>query len=95
MKVKISTMDNFVELCKKDETERCIGYYKLNNISLTGRNSYYPNVLLYQSENGKLMNPYDEMVMSLGKKSFYEDDYDIENSIIDSTYQTPVFFFYL
>jgi hypothetical protein len=80
MKVKISDMKNFVELYEKDKTERCIGYYKMNNISLNGRNTYYPNVLLYQIESQMLMSPYNEMVMSLGKKSFYGDDYEIDQT---------------
>ena len=98
MKVKISDMKHFIELYKKDETERCIGYYKINNVSLNGRNTYYPNVLLYQTESEALMSPYNEMVMSLGKKSFYGDDYEIDdidskskNEIIEIV--DPVFFF--
>ena len=98
MKVKISHMKHFVELYEKDETERTIGYYKMNNISLNGRNTYYPNVLLYQMESESLMSPYNEMVMSLGKKSFYGDDYEIDdidskskNEIIEIV--DPVFFF--
>ena len=94
MKFKICNLSenlNFTELYKKDETERCIGYYKMNNISLNGRNTYYPNVLLY---NDSLINPYDEMVMSLGKKSFYDEEYEIinkNNILIENPY--PVFFF--
>lgn len=91
-------MKHFVELYEKDETERTIGYYKMNNISLNGRNTYYPNVLLYQMESESLMSPYNEMVMSLGKKSFYGDDYEIDdidskskNEIIEIV--DPVFFF--
>ena len=88
--MKIENMKNYIELFEKDDTERSIGYYKLNNISLNGRNAYYPNALLYDSFT--LMNPYDEMVMSLGKKSFYDDSYDVvdnsNNHITD-----PVFFF--
>lgn len=80
MKVKISYMKDFVELYEKDKTERSIGYYKMNNISLNGRNTYYPNVLLYQSEYETLISPYNEMVMSLGKKSFYGDDYNIDQN---------------
>ena len=96
MKVKISDMKHFVELYEKDETQRCIGYYKMNNVSLNGRNTYYPNVLLYQTECETLMSPYNEMVMSLGKKSFYGDDYDVEqndsiNEIVEIV--DPVFFF--
>ena len=96
MKVKISDMKNFVELYEKDKTERSIGYYKMNNISLNGRNTYYPNVLLYQSKSQTLMSPYNELVMSLGKKSFYNDEYDIDqndskNEIVEIV--DPVFFF--
>jgi hypothetical protein len=93
MKVKISNMKNFIELYEKDTTERCIGYYKLGNVSLHGRNTYYPNVLLYQSEYETLMNPYDEMVMSLGKKSFYGEDYDIDQNDLSDEIVDPVFFF--
>lgn len=95
--MKITSMQNFIQLYEKDQTERSIGYYKMNNISLNGRNTYYPNVLLYQSEYETLMNPYDEMVMSLGKKSFYDDHYDPIDLNIDlnnsSNVSDPVFFF--
>lgn len=99
MKINISDMTNFVELYEKDETQRCIGYYKTNNVSLNGRNTYYPNVLLYQSESQILMSPYNEMIMSLGKKSFYGDDYDVDqNDLINEIVEIveivdPVFFF--
>ena len=38
---------NFTELYEKDKTERNIGYSIFKNVSLTGRNIFYPNVLLY------------------------------------------------
>ena len=41
-------------------------------ISVSGRNPHYPNCLLYTQQ--KLINPYDEKVMSLNKDSFYDND---------------------
>lgn len=55
-----------------DETSRCIEYYSLDDVILTGRNNLYPNILLYS--NKKIYNPYDEKVMSLNKESFYDDN---------------------
>ena len=85
---------NFHENYEKDETERNIGYSKINNVILTGRNSYYPNVLLYS--NNILISPYDEKIMSLNKDSFYDNNkYELEidkdeNEVI---IEEPVFFF--
>jgi hypothetical protein len=45
---------------------------RLEYITLAGRNIHYPNCLL---QNGtRLINPYDERVMSLQKNSFYDGD---------------------
>ena len=60
-------------LKKKDENERIIGYQKLTNIQIIGRNFYYPNVLLLD-EKKEIINPYDEKVMSLNKESFYDNN---------------------
>jgi hypothetical protein len=68
---------NFKELFKKDNTERNIGYSIFTNIILTGRNIYYPNILLYS--NNILISPYDEKIMSLNKDSFYDNNkYDLQ-----------------
>ena len=67
---------NFHENYEKDKNERNIGYSKINNVILTGRNLYYPNVLLY-SDN-ILISPYDEKIMSLNKDSFYDNKYELE-----------------
>jgi hypothetical protein len=67
---------NFNEIYEKDSTERNIGYSLFKNVSLTGRNAFYPNVLLYSEDN--LISPYDEKIMSLNKDSFYDDNkYDL------------------
>lgn len=79
---------------EKDDTCRDIGYTIIENCKLVGRNSFNPNVLIY---NGELISPYDEKVMSLNKESFYDDNkYEItesEMSIEGSKYKYSVFFF--
>ena len=58
-----------------DFDSRNTGYYRLNNVVLTGRNIHYPNCLLYTYK--ELISPYDEKVMSLNKESFYDNnEYD-------------------
>jgi hypothetical protein len=60
---------------------------------LTGRNNFYPNVLLYTNNN--LISPYDEKIMSLNKYSFYDDnkyDFNFKN-IQNNLIKEPVFFF--
>ena len=69
---------NFTEIKKIDENYRNIGYSLFNNVLITGRNHFYPNVLLYSyldNNNLKLLySPYDEKVMSLNKDSFYDNN---------------------
>ena len=69
---------NYVIIKEKDGTERDIGYSCIENCILVGRNTLYPNVLVY--DNNKLYSPYDEKVMSLNKDSFYDDNiYELDN----------------
>ena len=85
---------HFNEIYKKDITDRNIGYSLFNNVVLTGRNLFYPNILLYC--NKILISPYDEKIMSLNKDSFYDDNkYDLQiNENIDKIIiDFPVFFF--
>lgn len=44
----------------------------INNVLITGRNNYYPNILLYSET--QLISPYDEKVMSLNKNCFYDNN---------------------
>ena len=75
-----------------DFDSRNTGYYKLNNVSLTGRNTYYPNCLLYTDKI--LISPYDEKVMSLNKESFYDNNIFELDEICFTQYEVnPVFFF--
>ena len=78
---------NFSEIREKDENLRNIGYSVFKNVQITGRNHYYPNVLLYQNKDDDLdsdllFSPYDEKVMSLNKDSFYDDN--IYNGFIEN-----------
>ena len=107
MNIIIFKNNNFTELFKKDNTERNIGYSLFNDVILTGRNLYYPNVLLYQNNKinhtnhtNNLISPYDEKVMSLNKDSFYDNNlFDISSDITNINYDNktiidlPVFFF--
>ena len=68
---------NFNKICEKDDSERNIGYSLFKNLILTGRNIFYPNVLLYCDDI--LISPYDEKIMSLNKDSFYDNNkYDLQ-----------------
>jgi capsular polysaccharide biosynthesis protein len=84
---------NYVKISEIDLTEREIGYSSIKNCVIVGRNSFYPNVLLYS--NDSLISPYDEKIMSLNKESFYEfNKYEItENIIKNNIIDFPVFFF--
>jgi capsular polysaccharide biosynthesis protein len=99
MNIIIFKNHNFIELFKKDNTERNIGYSLFNDVILTGRNAYYPNVLLYDNINtntNNLISPYDEKVMSLNKDSFYDNNiFDIStiNKINKNIITNAVFFF--
>lgn len=75
-----------------DFDTRNTGYYKINNVVLSGRNLHYPNCLLLS--NNKLISPYDEKVMSLNKELFYDTPiYDISGYNITKIESEPVFFF--
>ena len=80
-----------------DDSIRDSFIIKLSGVELTGRNTYYPNCLLWTHADEKeiLVNPYDEMVMSLKKESFYENNQwnDFSEPKYTSVQQDPVFFF--
>jgi len=71
--ISFKKLDTYTIYIKKDETEREIGYSHLKNVSITGRNSFYPNVLLSTTHlEERLVSPYDEKIMSLNKEGFYD-----------------------
>jgi hypothetical protein len=73
---------NYTIIKDKDDTCRDIAYSYIENSFIVGRNSFYPNVLIY--DNNNLYSPYDEKIMSLNKDSFYDDNvYDLENKHIE------------
>jgi len=84
----------------KDDNKRIISYSIFNNIALTGRNLFFPNILLYKDvcteyDIFELYSPYDEKIMSLNKETFYDDNKFIVNIeySIKKSYISPVFFF--
>jgi hypothetical protein len=93
--ISFKEYQNINDINTKDKTERNIGYNIFNDILLTGRNNYYPNVLLFNSNNNSLISPYDEKIMSLNKDNFYDNNiYNYEKSNIEkNVINVPVFFF--
>ena len=80
---------NFSNYDKK--SNRYTSYLQLFNCSLTGRNTNYPNCLIYTD---KLISPYDEKVMSLNKDSFYDNNiFDYKHSEPTNIISNPVYFF--
>ena len=81
--------------------ERNIGYKTFKNVFLTGRNLFYPNVLLYTTTQPvhELFSPYDEKIMSLNKDSFYDNNVFTEEILLSEgehnkkIVKIPVFFF--
>jgi len=85
---------NYNIIKELDDTNRNIGYSIIENSKLVGRNTFNPNVLLY---NKNLYSPYDEKVMSLNKDSFYDNNiYELSQEEINmdgKLYENPIFFF--
>ena len=83
--------NNFKSI-KKCDTNRLVGYSEFKSVIFTGRNLFFPNVLLYTEE--KLINPYDEKVMSLNKDCFYDNnEYDYDNKLISNFKKGKYYFF--
>jgi len=76
-------------------SKRDCGYSIINDVCLIGRNNYYPNVLLYSTNDNIIISPYDEKIMSLNKDCFYENNqYELSNyDVPNNSVNIPVFFF--
>jgi len=101
MKIKyINDIQPYYNYLIKDENQREINIYKLDNCILTGINLFYPNVLILISDSSYsdiLILPVIEKTMSLNISSVYEK-YDmnyIENISrnINIVENNPLFFF--
>ena len=93
MKIENFKDNNFFEIKSYDENNRNIGYSKISGI-LIGRNLFYPNTLIYNLKQKKLISPYDEKIMSLNKDSFYDsNEYQIDNLTYTNLDSTHVFFY--
>jgi len=66
-------LNNYQVISSFDENNRDIRLYKFNHVHLSGKSSYYPDVLLKERKQTHLILPIYEMTMSLNKKSFYEE----------------------
>ena len=87
---------NYIELKKKDINNRNIRIYNFNNVVLTGKSIFYPDILLKSKINNYLVLPIKEMTMSLNKKSYYEENGMLYNFIQQEYYNNikiDVYFF--
>lgn len=87
---------SFSVISDSDINGRNIGFSNLKNIVITGRNSFYPNVLFLNIESKQLIAPYDEKIMSLNKDSFYDGnvfEFDSSTFKTENIIKDPVFFF--
>lgn len=88
---------NYIVIFEPDSTLRDIGYSCIENCIVTGRNYFYPNVLVYPINKDFVISPYDEKIMSLNKESFYDNNIYNNQSNIDlkimKIIKEPVFFF--
>jgi capsular polysaccharide biosynthesis protein len=94
MKYKIEELDlidSKYTYLKKDENDREIFIFELDNVVVLGKSLFYPNTLLYC--NNKIYNPIRENIMSL-KNLKNDDTYQLDNNLeINNIIDTPVFFF--
>jgi capsular polysaccharide biosynthesis protein len=91
----INKLDDTVKyniLLPIDDNGREINIYKLSDSIVTGKNTYYPNVLLYSLINKKIFNPINEKIMSLSDVKT-EDKFILTNQEYDNIIDTPIFFF--
>jgi hypothetical protein len=97
--ISFKEIDNYNLFIDKDINNREIGLAEFHSVKLTGRNLFYPNVLLYLNndindindinDNKYLINPYDEKIMSLNKITFYDNNiFDIPTNIKKKTFET-------
>ena len=88
---------NFRNLIKHKDIinyDRDIGYSLYKNVIITGRNNYYPNVLLFT--DNKIICPYEEKTMSLNKETYYDNNqFTFKTELVEYSFllNEPVFFF--
>ena len=88
---------NFRIIKKKDKNNRDIRVYNLKNVELCGISKNYPYTLLYHNNNDYLTLPINEMTMSTGKKSIYEENdmnFHFINTNVTQIDQDVYFFIY-
>jgi hypothetical protein len=87
--IKLQDLKPFINLFVKDENDREINIYHLNNVQFYQNNTYYPNVLL-DSDYG-VIDPVNETIQSLKSISF--DKLNTTKSEVLGFNDQPLFFF--
>ena len=86
-------LNNYKLIKEKDKNNRDIRLYSFDNVELTGNSHHYPDVLLKTDE---LILPTKEMTMSLGKRSYYEEngmEFDYKEGMKKKIINEEVFYF--
>ena len=92
--ISFKDLDVFKNVFQRDENNRQIDVYKLENSRLTGYNLYYPNALI--KTNKQLVLPLLERTMSLKTGSIYEKQnmrFDYNPRPQSGICSDPLFFF--
>jgi hypothetical protein len=88
----LNQIQKFKTLYPTDTNGRDINIYKVTNTCVVGKNIFYPNTLLFSSDEKQLYNPLNEKVMSLlSIKQDNEYNFKVEPKLNKIT--TPLFFF--
>jgi capsular polysaccharide biosynthesis protein len=86
--------DTYKHIFPVDENNRKIDVYKFEECTITGLNSYYPNIIL--KTQCSLVLPLLERTMSLKSDTIYEKQnmtYDFVKKDVNTVCKIPVFFF--
>jgi hypothetical protein len=87
---ELNSIEDKTTFLKKDQNNREINFYKINNVKVTGDNLFYPNVLLFS--NNKIYQPISEKIMSLKNLDVIKH-YDYVEQQKINTIDYPVFYF--
>lgn len=92
VKINFNELEPYVNIFEKDSNGRIINIYNIQNAILMGESLFYPNPLLYSTENDIIINPIIEKTMSLENADTKNDIQNIGLKFTN-TENNPLFFF--
>ncbi len=82
----------FTKIFKKDDNGREINIYRIKKCTFTGKNTFYPNTLIYSEKEKKLFRPINEKIMSLATLKS-EVNFELSLNFNLEEYDSPVFYY--